>query len=259
MEKSYQNKVRKLLLCLSLKFNGDTQKIFKFLKEKKPISDEEINETIKDFKGKFITYVDEEYPNCFKTAINPPAVLFYEGNLELLKKNNGTKFTIVNVSTDTGIEYKEKAYQILSCLKEEDTLIVMKNSEVEQEYYGKQNIIKIDNFYENENIDHIKDNKKVLVLSQSYNRNSTIDKYHLAVNIADKCFVISACDNHIKALEELTYNGKELFVIPASINHTKLINNALIYNGAWAIYSPEQFKSHLEQEQEQEQEEQVKC
>lgn len=254
MENSYQNKVRKLLLCLSLKFDGDTQKIFEFLNDKTPISEEEINETIKDFKGKFITFIDEEYPNCFKTAINPPAVLFYEGNLELLKKNNGTKFAIVNVNTDTGIEYKEEAYQILSCLKEEDTLIVMKNSEVEQEFYGKQNIIKIANFYDNEDIDHIKNNKKILVLSQSYELNDTIDRYHLVVNIADKGFVISACDWHIKALEELADKGKELFVIPTSIKHTKLINNALIYNGAWAVFDSKQFKLHLEQEQKQEQE-----
>lgn len=266
-----KNKIRNLLLCLSLKFNGDTRKIYKFLEEKKPISDEEIENTIKDFKGNFITFIDEEYPEVFKSAINPPAVLFYEGNLDLLKdneNNNGLKLATFS-RNDSSVNYKKETIQILSCLKEDDTLVLVddvyedtfenfEESFDKDRFYTKANLIKITrtlNLKEtsSKDISYIDNNKKLLLLSQSYEQNFTIDRYHLAVNLADKTFVITATEFHRKALEEVADTNKELFVMPTSVKHTRLINNDLIYNGAWAIYSPEQFKLHLEQE------EKVKC
>ena len=80
-------KAREILLTLAIKHKGDWNGIYTELQAKPQLSEEEINKAldIVNSKGiKFITLVDEEYPNGLKNSFKPPFVLFYYGNKEIL-------------------------------------------------------------------------------------------------------------------------------------------------------------------------------
>lgn len=80
-------KPREYLIYLALKFNGDYRKIIETVtKEKGKCPDEELPST----KSEVLTILDEEYPEDFKRHPMPPLVLFYKGDISLIKnrKNN---------------------------------------------------------------------------------------------------------------------------------------------------------------------------
>lgn len=77
-----------ILIYLSLKYQGDFDKIYQAIKNKEKVSDKKINETINLIRAKKIlalTIVDSNYPKELKLINRPPFVLFYKGNLDLLK------------------------------------------------------------------------------------------------------------------------------------------------------------------------------
>lgn len=80
-------KASELLLALALKHQGDWDKIYKDLQDKKT---ENLEEYTKGFNTPYITILDEEYPDQLKSCWKPPFVLFYHGDIRLLKdvKNN---------------------------------------------------------------------------------------------------------------------------------------------------------------------------
>lgn len=80
---------REILLALVMKNKGDWMMTFQDLKNKNILTDEEIQHYCSLNKEKYITIIDEEYPQVLKGAFRePPFVLFYRGNLNLLKANN---------------------------------------------------------------------------------------------------------------------------------------------------------------------------
>ncbi len=95
---------RRLLLFLALKFNGEWEKIFQAIKEKQYFDNQIIEETLADFNGKFVTIIDEDYPEKFKHIYKPPFVIFYEGDFSLV-----TKKSLSVVGTRSCSEYSLKA------------------------------------------------------------------------------------------------------------------------------------------------------
>lgn len=82
-----------ILLYLSLKYEGDWDKIYEAIKLKKDFSEQEFLSLKIKNKSNFITILNENYPSILKDCYKPPFVLFYYGNIELLKTNK--KITIV--------------------------------------------------------------------------------------------------------------------------------------------------------------------
>lgn len=70
--------MREYLKNVAIKYCGDYPKI------RHHVLSEKQCETF-NYDGKFITLLDEEYPSQLKSLQDPPYVLFYEGNLNLLK------------------------------------------------------------------------------------------------------------------------------------------------------------------------------
>ncbi len=70
--------MRETILYYVLKYDGHYDKITKALKQK---------ETVKSipYSGSYITCLDEEYPKQLFDLKKPPYILFYKGNLDLLK------------------------------------------------------------------------------------------------------------------------------------------------------------------------------
>ena len=71
--------VRKILAQYSYKYEGDWNKICKAIINKESIENINIHE-------KYITIFDDEYPESLKKLRFPPWVLFYKGDISLLKK-----------------------------------------------------------------------------------------------------------------------------------------------------------------------------
>ncbi len=79
--------MRNVLLYFSLKYHGDWEKIYSALDKKEKIPEEKLEMVARE-KHNFITIIDEDYPRRLKRITQPPFVLFYKGNLNILKKIN---------------------------------------------------------------------------------------------------------------------------------------------------------------------------
>lgn len=87
MEEKTMN-AREMLIYLALKFNGDYKKFRDFIANHKTIEEEfgESDPRLPNFNSKAITMLDDEYPEQLKNCWCPPIVLFYHGDISLLKE-----------------------------------------------------------------------------------------------------------------------------------------------------------------------------
>ena len=75
-----------ILIYLAIKYEGDWGKIYETLHDKLYIfNDEEIRKTLSEMKSKAVTILDSDYPEQLKESFKPPFVLFYYGDITLLK------------------------------------------------------------------------------------------------------------------------------------------------------------------------------
>lgn len=76
---------RNIIAFLSMKYEGDWRNMYLAIERREYFPPEEITKAIKTLDYKFVTIIDEEYPQSLKNLRQPPFCLFYFGNLELLK------------------------------------------------------------------------------------------------------------------------------------------------------------------------------
>lgn len=78
---------RNYLIYLAIVHRGDYDKIYEAIRGKEVLpSEEEMMNTIKTMKCRCITILDEDYPEYLKIKVyRPPFVLFYYGDISLLK------------------------------------------------------------------------------------------------------------------------------------------------------------------------------
>ena len=82
---SYEHK---LIVAIWVKTQGDYESMCRFIKDKTPISKEEIErlsntleETVSKLGGRIVTIMDEDYPDSYKKMMNPPFCYVEKGNL----------------------------------------------------------------------------------------------------------------------------------------------------------------------------------
>ena len=77
---------REILISLAIKFSGDWDLIYQSLKLKKDYEDEiEVLENCRNLNCQAVTIMDEEYPEQLKKVRKPPFVLFYKGDISIIK------------------------------------------------------------------------------------------------------------------------------------------------------------------------------
>lgn len=76
---------KKLLIALSVRFDGNWNEIYGFITRREEISEEEINTLCSKVKCKVITILDDNYPSFLKRCKAPPFVLYYEGDISLIQ------------------------------------------------------------------------------------------------------------------------------------------------------------------------------
>ena len=100
-----------ILIYFAIKYKGYFHDIYNAIKKKEfiPIDELEIiKNKIENGEIRAITIIDDEYPESLKLINNPPFVLFYEGNKELLKNDNKMiltgDFDNENITLDAPLE-----------------------------------------------------------------------------------------------------------------------------------------------------------
>lgn len=73
---------RDLLIYLSLKYNGDWERIYSAVKVKEPVKADDVLTAIQTVKSRTMTIIDEDYPNALKGVYKPPFVLYYYGDIQ---------------------------------------------------------------------------------------------------------------------------------------------------------------------------------
>lgn len=73
------------LLYLSLKYHGDFNLIMKAIKNHEEVDEQLKDNLVKSLDCKYTTILSEDYPERLKTIASPPFVLYYYGNLNLVK------------------------------------------------------------------------------------------------------------------------------------------------------------------------------
>ena len=79
-----------ILIAMTLRYNGDFNLIHNALLQKEPIDHEileKIDKLVANQTIQAITILDDDYPDNLKLINNPPFVIFYQGDRNLLKRN----------------------------------------------------------------------------------------------------------------------------------------------------------------------------
>lgn len=100
---------RKILVYLSLKYNGDWDKIYSDISSHIEYDEKEVEKALNSIKSNYIVLGDEEYPNDLARVYKPPFVLFYYGDISLLSETHH-KLGVVGMRhpSDYGKEMTDK-------------------------------------------------------------------------------------------------------------------------------------------------------
>ena len=112
---------RENLLYLSLKHNGDWQKIYEDLLAHIELDEKEVQELNKTVASKYITILDEDYPESLRRMCKPPFVLYYHGDLSLISDLN---YKIAVVGSRKVSDYGKEATEYLVKDLAKDFIIV---------------------------------------------------------------------------------------------------------------------------------------
>lgn len=85
MRRFFILKARNILIFLSLKYQGDWDRIYGAISAREKLDLAEVDKTVDELPYKSVTIIDPEYPDILKRYHKPPFVLFYYGDLSLLK------------------------------------------------------------------------------------------------------------------------------------------------------------------------------
>ena len=244
---------RKLLLALAIKHKGNWDDIYNAIAEKKDLDESFVEETANQYKGKFITIIDDEYPENLKQSFKPPFVLFYEGNIALLNATN-YKRVALNDSRHTTTNDKLVADKLMTDLPDDIAFVIGGNSELSYTLafeYKRPTIVVLTH-----SIDLMNKDKKDKIISQGgvivseyangvekLSKDSIMLRYRIMATLCDKMLILS----HIKKHSGTTFmislvvaQGKDVLIVPTSpLDEEESANNEFIAEGAYPVYDNE--------------------
>lgn len=115
-------KARELILYLSCKYDGDWQKLYSAIKYREKVDPDEVDAFAEKFAFPYVTVIDEDYPPCLKDCFQPPFILFYKGNLKLIK--NWRKCITIVGSRDAKPYGIQKCQEIAADVAKEGYVVV---------------------------------------------------------------------------------------------------------------------------------------
>lgn len=242
-----------VIIYFAIKYKGYFHDIYQAIKQKEEINFEDllsIKKMLETNEIKAITIVDDDYPESLKLINNPPFVLFYKGNKELLKNEillvtgdfsneNIEKFTsesLIEINKNhTLISNNNKGFdeQIINhCLKEKCKIIFVSPNGLNNPYFGKQIQDEVDFDFQNH-----------LIISEfpndvNLNHRRLIQRNRVTIGLSKALIIASSYKkSKINSLVSLALEqGKDIFCFPG-IQNEEDGNNLLIQDGATMITS----------------------
>lgn len=86
---------RDILLYLAYKTKSNWDEMYECIKNKTAIEEKEVLKIKESLNNEYITLIDEDFPCFFKKMSKPPFVLFYKGDISLVKNDNIKKVGFV--------------------------------------------------------------------------------------------------------------------------------------------------------------------
>lgn len=243
-------KMREVLIYFALKYKGNWELIHSAINLKEEIDINYLNVEMGKIKYNIVTLIDQNYPEQLKKIYQPPFVLFYYGDLSLLKND----FLLGVVGSRKVSDYGKKSCQkIIDDLKDEDVVIISglaKGIDSIAHESAIRNNLKtiavlgtgIDYCYPKENFYLYQKIKKDGLIISEYpykelvSKNSFVLRNRLIAGLSNKLLIPEVQDRSgtlVTIRFALNY-GKEIFVIPTSI-FDGTYNNELIFQGATPI------------------------
>lgn len=240
-----------ILIYFAIKYKGYFHEIYQAIKNKEYVSIkdlEEVKTKIDNQEIQAITIIDDDYPESLKLINNPPFVLFYKGNKELLKED---------ALLLTGDFLNEKIgkflYESMNEISKNHTLISNFSKGLDEEivdYFIEQNkkIILISanglqDPYFAKKLDSLNINKNILVISEypegvNLNKKRLIQRNRISIGLS-KALIIASSNKQSKVLSLVSFaleQGKDVFCFPG-LQDDNDGNNLLIQDGATMITS----------------------
>lgn len=79
---------RNILIYIAIKYQSDYDKMLDHITKHKDCNHDEVEKTVASLKCNVLTILDDEYPDYLKKIVRPPLVLFYQGDLSLIRGDN---------------------------------------------------------------------------------------------------------------------------------------------------------------------------
>lgn len=238
-----------VLIYLAIKYLGDFHQIYQALKDKEfvDIADlEKIKQQILNKEIQAITIIDDNYPESLKMINNPPFVIFYQGNIELLNQpalmiTGEFSNDLIDNYLNEAIQETSKKYVLISSdFKPLDNLIIKSFLEL------KKNVImvlasSIDHHEFKFNYSNYFNN--LLILSEfpfdaKINRKRILQRNRLAIGLSEALIILSSYRKSgiMNLVTHALDQGKEVYCYPG-LQTENDGNNLLIQDGAHLITS----------------------
>ena len=245
---------KKLLLALASKYKGEWGKIYTAIEKRENLDEKYVEKLAQEYEGRYITMLDNEYPEILRQSYKPPFVLFYEGNINILTDKNYKKLALSDSKKTTNND-KQVAKEILSNLPDNVALIIGGESEftcdITKQHINPTIVVLA---YSPEHYGYVEFKQQIIknggVIISEYpdsafnelNNNNFIGRYRIMGALCDKVLICSSIKQKSGSLV-LAYmaleQNKDIGVIPVSPLDKESANNMLIGEGAFPIYNNE--------------------
>lgn len=243
-----------ILIYFAIKYKGDFISIYNALKNKEIVDSKEVIDLEKKILGeniKVITILDDEYPDSLKIISNPPFVLFYEGNISLMKKNslclvgdNETEI-VINYINQAVKETSKNNVLITNYFKGIEERVVSFYSQNKKEIiFISPNGLK-NPYFANKITDSINN----LIISEypvdvNINKKRLRERNRLTAALSDALIIFSSKKESgiLNLVTHFLDQGKEIYCYPGSQDQNDG-NNILIKDGANLITSINDIKN----------------
>lgn len=241
-----------LILNYSIKHKGDWDEELKAITQKETFDRDEVVQNYNKYKGQFITILNIDYPEYLKNRYAPPFVLYYKGNVSLIKDYKNKLSVYVGLSSS--MYAKKSVSTLINDLI--DMLIPVipyidrwsLDTALEISKRGPVVLVLSKGFgqldaYESESIEKI--SEKGLVITEIPNdekdkRKNKIQQCRLVANLATNTLVgaITKKEYQMVGLGYSIAKGDNVFCLPFQMG-SNYVNNSLIHDGAILVENKE--------------------
>lgn len=250
-----------ILVYLSLKYEGNWDKIFDAVKRRERFDFETANEELKKVTAKTLTCIDPDYPEVLKHTYHPPFVLYYYGDISLLSDKK-KKLAMIGsrIASDYGTKTSyafardlAKGFVIVSGLAKGIDTTALKGALDAGEQVIAVLGSGIDNCYPLENQEIYEEIKENHLLISEYPLMTPPNDFQfplrnrLIASFSDAVLVVEAKKRSgtLITVGHALSLGKEIFCIPHRVGES-FSTNSLIRDGAYLVESPKDLFNHFE-------------